>query len=118
VAKPHGARRLTVRASKDRELTEEFTVLGVDASSMAKAMKIPIPNLALKNKSTFIRQFYAAGQRLALGRLGIKRQILTPTECNRFGGSRLCAKTPVGPLMHAARLSGKWRKRVSAAPEP
>jgi hypothetical protein len=37
------ARCLTVRVSKDRELTEEFTVLGVDASSTAKAMKIPHP---------------------------------------------------------------------------
>jgi hypothetical protein len=43
---------------------------------------------------------------------------LAASKCNRFGGSRLCAKTPIGPLMHAARLGGKRRKRVWAAAEP
>jgi hypothetical protein len=55
---------------------------------------------------------------LTLRRLGIKHQILSPTERNRFCGSRLCPKAPIGPLMHAARFLGKRCKRVRAAAEP
>jgi hypothetical protein len=39
-------------------------------------------------------------------------------QCDRLGGSRLSAKTAVGPLMHAAGLLGKGSQGVRAAAQP